>query len=80
MDREELIRELNHLAEQISGCDDLATYLRHQRDDIFVNAYQNRLMSVTDMGTFSGMRRESVHEAINRAKKRQAKQEEIWAT
>ena len=43
---------------------------RNRRDDLFVQAYDARMFSVTEMARLSGMRRESVHVAISRTKER----------
>jgi hypothetical protein len=40
------------------------------RDDFFLRLYNDRAMTVTEMARISGIRRESVHEAINKARER----------
>lgn len=58
------------LAERLRLAEMDVTELRRMRDQMFVDAYDARAISVTEMGKLSGLRRESVHEAITRTKQR----------
>ncbi len=60
---------ISKLAEDLAAAEGLASYLRGERNALFVQAYDDRAISVTEMARIAGVRRETVHEAINRTKK-----------
>lgn len=41
---------------------------RRMRDGFFLYLWENRLMSVTEMAVHAGIRRESVHDALRKAR------------
>ncbi len=61
-------KELERVTTQLQKHEAQAGHLRNERDQLFVAAYDARSISVTEMARISGMRRESVHDAINRTK------------
>jgi hypothetical protein len=43
--------------------------LRIDRDNLFLSAWDMRALTVTEMARIAGLRRESVHQAINRMRR-----------
>ena len=66
---EALPDQITSVAADLADIERAAEQLRLQRDQLFVRAYDTRSISVTEMGRLAGLRRESVHEAINRTKR-----------
>ena len=60
--------QLDEVSGALAEIEAQADALRALRNELFVGAYDQRLLSVTEMARISGLRRESVHEAINRTK------------
>ncbi len=71
MDREELVQEIVEISGGLAIAEQQVRQFRNHRDQLFVTAYDGRKISVTEMGKLSGLRRESVHDAINRIKTRE---------
>ena len=71
MERDELVDEIVAVTGALALSEAQTRQWRRQRDDLFTKAYDGRKISVTEMGRLSGLRRESVHDAINRTKMRE---------
>lgn len=66
--KEKIVTALASVSKDLNELEGNAFKLRRKRDELFVKAYDARACSVTEMAKISGLRRESVHAAINRTK------------
>ena len=69
----DIIEIRNGLSEIVAEMDDYGMELdrlRSRRDQLFIHAYDNRALTVTEMARIAGLRRESVHRVINLSKER----------
>jgi len=69
-ENKESLKRLNKVSGQIRVYESALEQAREVRDSLFLELYDTRQFTVTHMANVAGIRRESVHLAINRAKER----------
>ena len=63
-----LVEDLGKISGLLNEAEYTVEELRINRNRLFVIAYDARAISVTEMARISGLRRDSVHDAIRRTK------------
>lgn len=63
------ISELVRLSDLVKTAEDSLRIRRQDRDQMFLDLYEGRVISVTEMARIAGIRRESVHDALNKQRK-----------
>jgi hypothetical protein len=63
---------LVQLSGAVNDFEEAARTNRRLRDQMFLDFYERRAMTVTEMSRIAGIRRETVHEAINKARRQAA--------